>query len=170
MKNKRKLLKKQNDRSLEEKRSDKPNKSRAGFFLKLIGIFLLGTFIYFAVVITSNNDEGSVFERLDILKQEGQPYLVVLRDDFSPVGNESKKAIDNIIKKADDSIKVFDISYNPEEISKESKYFIDKFDVESLPVIILCDEKGDLINSYYLPFDEEQILGNVEKARESSVQ
>lgn len=161
--------KKEDENSLKSNKNIKNTKSRLSFYFKIIVFIILGVFLYFAVVSTSNSNEDSVFQRLDILKQEKVPYLIVIRDDFSPVSVENKKIIENIIKTADDSITVFDISYDPKDMSKESKYFLDKFNVESLPVIILCDEKGELINSYYLPLNEKQILGSVEKARESSV-
>jgi hypothetical protein len=162
-------------KNIEVKKSEKTNKtnkskmSKIGFYFKITIFIVLGVFLYFAVASTSNSYKGSVFQRLDILKQNKDPYLVVIRDDFSPVSTENKKDIDSIIKKAGESVTVFDISYNPKDISKESKYFLDKFDIESLPVVILCDERGDLINSYYLPLNEKQIIGSVEKARESSV-
>lgn len=161
--------KKEEEGSIKNNKSIKVSKSKLGFYLKIVVFIFLGVFLYFAVVSTSNSNKDSVFQRLDILKQEKVPYLVVIRDDFSPVTKENKKIIENIIKMADDRISVFDISYDLKDMSKESKYFIDKFNVESLPVIILCDEKGELINSYYLPLNEKQILGSVEKARESSV-
>jgi hypothetical protein len=161
--------KKEDENSVKSNKDIKNTKSRLGFYLKIVVFIILGFFLYFAVVSTSDSGKDSVFQRLDILKQEKVPYLVVIRENFSPVSVENKKNIENIIKMADDSITVFDISYNPKDMSKESKYFLDKFNVESLPVIILCDEKGELINTYYLPLNEKQILGSVEKARESSV-
>ncbi len=166
---------KKTNKKIEDKNVDKTNtskkskKSKLGFYSKILIFILLGVFLYFAVMSTSNTYKGSVFQRLDILKQDKKPFLVVMRDDFSPVSDENKKLIDNIIKKADQSMMVFDISYNPKDVSKESKYFIDKFNIESLPVLILCDEKGDLINSYYIPLNEKQILGSLDKVRESSV-
>lgn len=161
--------KKEDENSVKTNKNIKSSKSKLGFYIKIVIFILLGVFLYFAVISTSNSDNDSVFQKLDILKQNKAPYLVVIRDEFSTVSEENKKVIENIIKKADDSVTVFDISYDPKNMTKESKYFIDKFDVESLPVIILCDEKGELINSYYLPLSEKQILGSVEKARESSV-
>lgn len=161
--------KKEEDNISKTNNKTKTRKSRLVFNLKIAAFFLLGVFFYFAFISTSNSDKDSVFQRLDILKQQKVPYLVVMRDDFSPVSEENKNIIENIVKMADDSLTVFDIYYDPNNVSKESEYFIDKFDIESLPVIILCDEKGEMINSYYLPFDEKQILGSVEKARESSV-
>ncbi len=160
---------KSSNKTNKNNKSTKSTKSKLSFYFKIVIFIILGAFLYFAVASMSSTNKGSVFQRLDILKQNKVPYLVVIRDDFSPVSDENKKLIDNIIKKTDESLTVFDISYNPKEISKESRYFIDKFDIESLPVVILCDEKGDLINSYYLPLNEKQILGSVEKARESSV-
>lgn len=166
---------KKRKKNIEVKNSEKANKansykkSKLGFYFKIAIFIILGFFLFFAVASMSSTYKGSVFQRLDILKQQKVPYLVVIRDDFSPVSNENKKLIENIIKEADKLITVFDINYNPKDISKESKYFLDKFDIESLPVVILCDEKGDLINSYYLPISEKQILGSIEKARESSV-
>lgn len=168
--NKKKIKsKKEDETAIKTNKASKSKKSRFGFYIKIFIFIILGVFLYFAVVSTSNSYKGSVFQRLDILKQKKLPYLVVIRDDFSAVSDENKKTIDNIIKNAEESMTIFDISYNPKDMTKESKYFIDKFDIESLPVIILCDEKGELINSYYLPLNEKQILGSVEKARESSV-
>jgi hypothetical protein len=168
--NKKKIKsKKEDETSIKTNKTSKIGKSRFGLYMKIFVFLILGVFLYFAVVSTSNSYKGSVFQRLDILKQKKLPYLVVIRDDFSAVSDENKKTIDNIIKVAEDSLTVFEISYNPKNMTKESKYFIDKFDIESLPVIILCDEKGELINSYYLPLNDKQILGSVEKARESSV-
>jgi hypothetical protein len=168
--NKKKIKsKKEDETSIKTNKTSKTGKSRFGLYMKIFVFLILGVFLYFAVVSTSNSYKGSVFQRLDILKQKKLPYLVVIRDDFSAVSDENKKTIDNIIKVAEDSLTVFEISYNPKNMTKESKYFIDKFDIESLPVIILCDEKGELINSYYLPLNDKQILGSVEKARESSV-
>lgn len=169
--NKTKKIKK----NIEVKSSEKANKanrskkSKLGFYFKIAIFIILGFFLFFAVASMSSTNKDSVFQRLDVLKHQKVPYLVVIRDDFSPISNENKKLIENIIKEADELITVFDINYNPKDLSKESKYFLDKFDVESLPVVILCDEKGELINSYYLPLSEKQILGSVEKARESSV-
>lgn len=159
-------------KNIEVKNTEKTNKtkkSKLGFYFKVVIFIVLGVFLYFAVASTSNSYKGSVFQRIDILKQNKVPYLVVIRDDFSPVSTENKKNIDSIIKKAGESVTVFDIAYNPKDVSKESKYFLDKFEIENLPVVILCDEKGDLIKSYYLPLNEKQIIGSVEKARESSV-
>lgn len=161
--------KKEDETHIKTNKTSKTSKSRFGLYMKIFVFIILGVFLYFAVVSTSNSYKGSVFQKLDILKKEKLPYLVVIRDDFSAVSNENKKTIDNIIKIAGESMIVFDIFYNPKNMTKESKYFIDKFDIESLPVIILCNEKGELINSYYLPLDDKQILGSVEKARESSV-
>lgn len=163
---------KKNKKNIEVKNGSKSNKSKEsklGFYIKIVIFIMLGFFIYFAVISTSSTYRSSVFRRLDILRQKKVPYLVVIRDDFSPISDENKKLIDSIIKEADEHVTVFDITYNPKNLSKESKYFLDKFDIESLPVVILCDEKGDLIKSYYLPLSEKQILGSVEKARESSV-
>lgn len=158
-------------KNIEVKNSEKTNKSKKskfGFYFKIVIFIFLAVFLYLAVASTSNSYKGSIFQRLDVLKQNKVPYLLVIRDDFSTVSDENKKLIENIIKKADDIVTVFDITYNPRDISKESKYFLDKFDIESLPVVILSDEKGDLINTYYIPFNEKQILESVEKARESS--
>ena len=170
MNNKRKInSKKEDENSINANKKTKDSKRRLSFYFKTVVFILLGIFLYFAVVSTSSSDNDSVFQSIDNLKQIKAPYLVVIRDDFSPVSEENRKIIDNLIKKVGYSVTVFDISYDPKEMTKESKYFLDKFDIESLPVIILCDEKGELINSYYLPFNEKQILGSVEMARESSV-
>lgn len=163
------LSKKQNNSKFEEKKPKKPKKVRVSFFFKLLGIIILGFFIYFAIKSTNDNASYSVFERLDSLKQEEQPYLVVIRDDFSQVTKDNKKVINSIVKDGKESMMVFDIDYDPKSITKDSKYFIDKYDIESLPVVILCDGNGELIKTYYLPFNDKQIIKDVKRAAESSV-
>lgn len=169
MEKNRKLRKRQNDSKLEGKREKKPKKSKVSFFFKLFGFILIGLFIYFAVKSTSGNNSYSVFERLDNLKQNKQPYLVVIRDNFSQVTSDNKVDFNNIVKDANNSMTVFDITYKQGENSKESEYFIDKYNIESLPVVILCDGNGDLINAFYVPLDTKGIISYVKRAAESSV-
>jgi len=169
LKKNRKLFKKQNDSKLTEKPKKKPKKSKVSFFFKLFGFILIGLFIYFAVKSTSDNISYSVFESLDNLKQDKLPYLVIIRDDFSQASSDNNKNLNNIVKDTKDSMMVFNITYSQKDNSNESEYFIDKYNIESLPVVILCDGNGDLINSFYIPFDTKVIINNVKTAAESSV-
>lgn len=165
----RKLTEKQNNSNIDGKNTDKTKKSKVRFFLKLLGFVVLGVFIYFAVKSTSNTLSYSVFEKLDNLKQDKQPYLVIIGEDFSQVAKDNLKVIKKISKDGKKSMTVFDIDYDPMSISKDSEYFIDKYAIESLPVVILCDGNNDLIKAYYLPFDYNLIMGDVNRAGESSV-
>ncbi|MDD2371862.1 MAG: hypothetical protein PHQ32_07680 [Firmicutes bacterium] len=170
MEENRKRIKKKNDSKIEGKGEYKPKKSKVSFFFRLFGFILVALFIYFAVKSTSGDSSYSVFERLDNLKQDKLPYLVVIRDDFSQVTNDNKNDLNNIVKDANDSMMVFNITYRQDANSKESEYFIDKYNIESLPVVILCDGNGDLIKCFYVPYDTVGINSYVKSAAESSVE
>lgn len=167
------VLKKKKNKVIKKKevrRDENPVRKKKGltYILRVMGILAVAVVIYVGASRFNTENQESIFERLDALGKSRQPYLVVMNADSSPTGAENKGKLQNIIKKTDGSIEVFDIRYNPGDPSKEAYYFFDKYEIESLPAIILCNEQGDPINIYYPPFDEEGIIDAVMKTGESS--
>lgn len=125
--------------------------------LALVGFALLFTFIS-----TRNNSGISVYERYDNLINEEEPFVVVIYDSYSPFGAGIVDELSDFVSELEVDISVLMVLYDIED--EKNHIFTDRYDVEALPVAILCNSKGEALSQFTWPFSLSEIQGEIKKA------
>ena len=120
-------------------------------------ILLIAAFFLFAWYTTRGGEE-SFFKRLDQVKGAEEPYLILVLEKSTSLGEESIKDLEKLAGKAGDILEVFNVTYDPQDPSREAIYFIDNYGIESLPAVILVDSQGEVFRRYALPVSGDEVL------------
>lgn len=166
------LLKKTNEsqkgertvRSSKGKTVDKKNRQRRRIPGRVTLLFLALILAFFGLFWYSTKDatSSSLFKRLDLARNSGLPYMVVVYEDHTNAGSESVGSLKGIASSADRLVPVFLERYDLDHPDKSVLYFIDYYGLETLPSVVLVDGKDKVRKIYPLPLDPESIQKDLE--------
>ncbi len=136
-----------------EQRKEGRKKAFAGPLLLL----LLAAFFLFAWYSTRSDGE-SFFKRVDQVKGDREPFLILLLESSTSIGEDSMGEMEKLAREAEGILEVFKVEYNPQDPSREAIYFIDNYGIESLPAAILVDSQGEVFRRYAAPVSHDEVL------------
>lgn len=161
MNNRIKDKKRINEEDRKEIQQPKPRNTRR--LSRVLVLFILFGFLVFAWFSTRNENDSSVFKRLDQVKSGEKSFMIIVQEKDGTLSGENKDMIKEVVAEAGKEIEVFSLMYNVEKPGREALYFIDSYDLESLPTLALVNGKNIVVKRYTLPFQKDEILEVVAK-------
>lgn len=151
-------------RNKDPKLNKKKNDPKGRLFKRIIKIAVVLFIVVLSVftfVSTRSNNEASIFQQFDQLVNKEKPFAIVVYDTYSPLGKSKADNVNKIADELKEEIPVLIIEYKEDD--EKSHFFIDKYEVETLPAIILLNGKGEKVVRFSWPFSASEIVRKVEE-------
>ena len=151
-------------RNKEAKLNKKENDPKGRLFKRIIKIAVVLLIVFLSVftfISTRGGSKASIFQQFDQLVNKEKPFAIVIYDTYSPLGKSKLDNINKVTDKLKEKIPVLIIEYKEDD--EKSHFFIDKYDVETLPAIILLNSKGEKVVRFFWPFSTLEILRKAEE-------
>ena len=153
-----------NSQELQEGK-DKKTRAKVGWFSRLgkIAVIIFGGFLaVFTFMSTRGGLELSYYQKYDQLISEEEPFVLIIYDSKSSFSQSKESLVSGLAADLREKIAVLQVEYDFND--DKTDIFIDKYQVETLPVIIVCDNKGNSLARFSWPWSEALIYSEVDKA------
>lgn len=158
---KKKKVNKKNEnnyKSTEAKLNKNEKSSNNKLFKKIIKIVIIFSIVLlsiFNIMSTRKWNDVKIYQQFDQMVNKAEPFAIVLYDTYSPLSKSKADNIDEIYAALKRKLSVLMIEYK--ENDKKSHFFIDKYEVETLPAIILLKANGEKVVRFSWPFSASEI-------------